>query len=275
MRTIAIYKYLGVALSIIATGFGFPMPEEIPVVTAGIMVGHDNNGSNPAEFVALGGGLMAINNESESHLRWWIMLPICIVAVVVGDTVLYTIGRIGGRRLLEANWVRKRLLPDAKREQIEQNFQKNGVMILLAARLTPGIRTPVFMMAGVLRLPISKFLIADGLYAIPGVNILFWLAYYFTDQFMKAIIAVDRHKPLIIVTILAALGGVIIYRILTSRQKSVTGSPEEIPPEMKPVGAVTHAVEQAVEHAIDKLTPGKHKQEIKQENKPEVKQEPR
>jgi len=50
--------------------------------------------------------------------------------------------------------------------------------------LLPGIRTPIFIIAGMLRVPLGRFLIADGLYAIPGVNILFWLAYLLTDQIL-------------------------------------------------------------------------------------------
>ena len=37
-------------------------------------------------------------------------------------------------------------------------------------------------MAGVLRMPFQRFLLADALYAIPGINLLFWLAYVFTDE---------------------------------------------------------------------------------------------
>jgi hypothetical protein len=77
---------------------------------------------------------------------------------------------------------------------------------------------------------------------------------------MATITAVERHKPLIIVAILAAISGGIAYRILTTR-RGVTGSPEDVPMEMKPVGVVTHAVEQAVEFAIDKVTHGKQHSE--------------
>jgi membrane protein DedA with SNARE-associated domain len=252
-EAVALYKYAAVAGMIIATGCGLPVPEEIPIVMGGVMVGHDANGTNPSEFIAAGGGPMAVCPEPAGNLRWWIMLPLCIVAVVIGDTTLYLLGRIGGRRLLGMGWVQRKLLPPDKREKIEQNFQKNGVMILLMARLTPGIRTPIFIMAGILKLPFRQFLLADGLYAVPGINILFWLAYFFTDQFMAAITAVERHRPLVIVAVLAAISGGLVYRLVTSR-RSVTGSPEEVPLEMKPVGVVTQAVEQVVEYAIDKVT---------------------
>src|SRR5437660_46881 len=97
---------------IIASGLGFPIPEEIPVVTGGILAAHPDN-----------------------EVSWWIMLPLCICSVVIGDGFLYGIGRMWGRRLLEIKWLRKRLLPADRLKRIEENFHNSGVMILLYARL--------------------------------------------------------------------------------------------------------------------------------------------
>ena len=268
---ITISKYGAVLAALLASGFGAPIPEELPVVGAGALVGHD--AQEVADYNALddvseefdevaeptaavvGGSVEQFRPpqpERPAHLtRWWIMLPVCILGVVLGDMVIYTAGRLWGTKLLQRKWVQKRILPPEKQAKIEANFAKNGILILLGARLTPGIRTPVFMMAGVLRMPLSRFLLADGLYAVPGVNMLFWLAYLFTDQFVAAINAVEKHRPLVAVAVLSAVGGVILYKALNARQLS-TGNVEEIPPLVKPVGVVTHAVEQTVEKAVGK-----------------------
>ncbi|HET6573323.1 MAG TPA: DedA family protein [Fimbriiglobus sp.] len=268
---VTLWKYGGVVGTLILAGFGLPVPEEIPIVTAGAMVGNDARevadynrlddaydefGERIDPAGALVGGSVAYlwppRPEQPAHLtRWWIMLPACIVAVVLGDCVLYGFGRIGGRRLLQVGWVQRRVLPPEKQVRIEENFTKNGILILLGARLTPGIRTPVFVMAGVLKMPLSRFLLADGLYAIPGVNLLFWLAYWFTDQFRAAVEAAERHKPMVAVVVLAAVGGVVLYKVLANRKLS-TGDVEEIPPYVKPVGKVAQVVEQAVELAVQK-----------------------
>jgi membrane protein DedA with SNARE-associated domain len=251
---VALWKYGSVFGTLILAGFGLPVPEEIPVVTAGAMVGHDANEVAYHDDLAgaLGGGPIAYLDPDPIGLaRWWVMLPVCILGVVLGDCVIYTAGRLWGRRLLRSGWVQRHVLPPDKQVKIEQNFAKNGILILLGARLTPGIRTPVFLMAGVLKMPLARFLLADGLYAIPGVNLLFWLAYLFTDQFVEAIRAVERHRPMAIAVALAAVGGVVLYKLLVRRKLS-TGDVEEIPPYVKPVGKVTHAVEQAIEMAAQK-----------------------
>jgi membrane protein DedA with SNARE-associated domain len=203
------WGYLGIFLGIVATGLGFPMPEELPIVIAG----------------ALAGG---------GTVYWWLMLPVCIVAVIIGDSCLYFIGRLWGPRLLQYRWVNKRLLPPERLERIEKNFKDYGVRILLFARLTPGIRAPIFLTAGLTRLPLARFVLADGIYAVPGVSLLFFLGYWFTDR-MVAIIKqdVEKVKSIIIVVVILAIAGYVLYRFL--RKPMVTGAPEEMPPFVGPV----------------------------------------
>lgn len=250
---VTISKYVGVAATLILAGFGAPIPEEIPIVTAGAMVGHDaNDVKTDQAYGALGGGpAYYLAPPNGPVTKWWVMLPICIAAVVIGDCVIFLAGRFGGAKLLKSSWVQRRILPAESRAKIEENFHKYGIMILLGARLTPGIRTPVFLMAGILKMPVRRFLLADMLYAIPGVNLLFWLSYWFTDQFVEAIQAVDRHRPMIVVAILSAVIGLLLYKFATSRKYS-TGDMAEIPALVKPVGAVTQAVEQTIEKGVAK-----------------------
>src|SRR5687767_4525246 len=79
------WGYLGVFVGIIATGLGFPMPEELPIILGGALTTHNK-------------------------VRWYIMLPVCIVGVIIGDSFLYFIGRFFGARLIQINFVRKHLL---------------------------------------------------------------------------------------------------------------------------------------------------------------------
>ena len=54
-----------------AASLGVPIPEELPIITAGIL-------------------------SSQMVLRWWLALPVCFVGVVSGDVVLYWIGHHWG-----------------------------------------------------------------------------------------------------------------------------------------------------------------------------------
>jgi membrane protein DedA with SNARE-associated domain len=219
---LASWGYLGIFLGIIATGAGFPMPEELPVVTGGILAGHN-------------------------LVYWWLMLLVCIVAVILGDSLLYGIGRLWGPRVLQYAWVRKHALTPERMEKIQDNFRSYGVRILLFARMTPGIRAPIFLTAGIIRLPLHRFVLADGIYAVPGVSLLFGLGYYFGEGILALVERAEQVKFWIMVVLVLVIALYVAYRFL--RKPVVTGDPKEMPPV---VGPVANAVESAVEQVASK-----------------------
>lgn len=220
------WSYLGVLVTIIATGAGLPVPEELPIVIGGALCGSAPLGKHP---------------------YWWLMLPTCIGAVIVGDGVLYCIGRIWGPRLVERPFIKKHILPPERLRKIEENFQNYGIRILLFARLTPGIRAPIFLTAGIVKLSWARFLIADGIYAIPGVSLLFFLGYVFTDQMVSLIENEFEHvKSIIILIVVLAIAGYFLYRFL--RKPMVTGDPKEMPPLADKVSSTLDTVTSRIIH---------------------------
>lgn len=192
----------------VGAGFGLPIPEELAIVGAGLWT------------------------ASQAHygLYRWLMLPVCIIGVLIADCVLYGIGRFFGTRLLERGWL-ARMVPPAKRERIEQNFDRYGVNILLFGRLLPGIRAPLFIVAGTMRLSPPRFLLADGLGAVLGNGLLFFLAFWFGDQFKELIVGVEgevsRARPILV--LLAILGVGVFFLVHFLRRPVPTGDPEELP----------------------------------------------
>ncbi len=71
------FTYLGIFSVLFIAALGVPIPEEVPIVAAGVMA-------------------------QEELARWWIALPVCILGVLCGDVVLYWSGRHWGEQLL--NW---------------------------------------------------------------------------------------------------------------------------------------------------------------------------
>jgi membrane protein DedA with SNARE-associated domain len=220
------WGYLGIFVGILATGIGFPMPEELPIVVAG-----------------------GLASRPDFGIDWWLMLPVCIVGVVIGDGLLYGIGRLWGPRLLEVNWVKRHLLPPDRRAKVERNFHEHGIKILLFARITPGIRGTIFFTAGLIRLPLTRFLIADGIYAVPGVSFLFTLGYYFTEHMVKLTQDVEKFKSVVVLVVILAVAGYFLYRFL--RRPVVTGDPTDVP---KLVEQVQHTFEHVTTKIIHPLS---------------------
>jgi membrane protein DedA with SNARE-associated domain len=252
------FIYPGTFILLVAAGLGLPIPEELPIVLAGAATGHSSEVPKlPEEFFLWSSSEVtravagysptlpfpaslpwsALHESSRIEvpplaplpkLHWWILLPICILGVVVSDGMLYSIGRFGGQRLLNNRWATK-LVPAEKRARIEENFHRHGILVLLFARFLPAIRSPIFIMAGVLRLPFTRFVLADGIYALPGVSLLFFLSYWFGDQARELLIRiytrVDHLKPLLILLALAAVGAYLAWHFW--RHPFATGDPGE------------------------------------------------
>ncbi len=203
---------------LVAAGCGFPIPEEAPIIGAGIWVGHN----------------------AEYGPSRWLLLPVCIFGVVISDGLLYGIGRFWGPRLFETRWV-KRFLTLEKRQRIEGNFHKHGIMVLLFARFLPAIRSPIFITAGVMRLSLTRFLLADGIYAIPGVSLLFFLSFWFTDQFLDLFQnKVEKARPILILAGLAVVAVFLIFHFV--RRPLSSGDPQELPPIVNQVATTIETI---------------------------------
>jgi membrane protein DedA with SNARE-associated domain len=161
------------------------------------------------------------------HVRWWVLLPVCILGVVISDIFLYGMGRWAGNWLLKQRWM-ARVLPPARRRRTEENFHRYGVSILVIGRLVPGIRMPLFLTAGSMRLPLLRFLIADGLGAVVGNSLFFFLGYWLGDS-IKSLVgqAEARLKPILIVVAVGLLVAYLLWHFF--RHPVSTGDPGEVP----------------------------------------------
>jgi membrane protein DedA with SNARE-associated domain len=194
--------------ALVLAGIGFPIPEEIPVVWAGIWVA-----SHP-----------------ELGMLRWLILPVCFLGVIISDVMLYGIGRLWGPRLFQHRWT-ARVVPADKWAQIEENFNHYGIKILLFIRWIPAIRSPMFITAGIMRVNVVRFIVADGSAAILGHSLLFFLAYWFGDAFQdlvkRAEGVVDRVKPVLILVLILAVGACFLVRFL--RRPVSVADPNELP----------------------------------------------
>ena len=116
---------------------------------------------------------------------------------MAADLALYGIGWLWGERLLNHRWM-LRLLPLERRKQIEDRFHNHGMKFLLAARLLPPLRTGVFVVAGAIRFSLPRFVLADFIYCVVGVGLIFFggeallsMIHYLENWFLfAAVIAV-------------------------------------------------------------------------------------
>lgn len=172
------HPYFGVAVMIIPSGLGLPIPEDISLLVA---------------------GYLCYLTPAEANL--WIMIPWALFLVVGSDLLLFYIGRRVGDQIVRVPLLR-RVFTAQRLETSRELFEAHGGKILFAARFMPGIRAPLFFTAGHLRVPAFKVILYDGGAALLSVPAIILAAWYFGEHFDYVTSLVRRTEYAIIAIIL-------------------------------------------------------------------------
>jgi membrane protein DedA with SNARE-associated domain len=187
-------SYLGIILFLTLTGIGLPIPEEVPIVAAGLA-------------------------SKAAALKWYYALPACMVGALLGDSLMYAIGRFFGARILKDHpWWSGFLTPE-REKTIEDLIKKHGIMAFFVARFLVGLRSPFYLTAGILRVKYRWFLLADFICATVVIGGFFGLAYLFGDRITGLIQSAE--KGLTVVVILAALAALAVVAFFSFRKRRI------------------------------------------------------
>ena len=146
------YGYWAVLFVLIICGFGVPIPEDITLVSGGVIAGLYPESVN-------------------SHL----MLLVSMIGVLVGDSCMYWLGRIYGTRILRFRPMRK-IVTLKRLKMVRDKFAQYGNRVLFVARFLPGLRAPVYMVSGIThRVSYTRFVLIDFCAAIISVPIWVYL----------------------------------------------------------------------------------------------------
>ena len=162
---LAKWSYFGLFLILIAAGLGIPLPEDIPLVAAGWLV-------------------------YKGSADLWLMIVAGLLGVLVGDSLLFSMGRRYGDHIVEHRWLRRIAKPWLI-EKARTLYVNHGAKIIFAARFMPGIRAVMFLIAGVFRIPYWKFLLIDGSAALISVPLWVWVGARFSKH-LEAILGAAR-----------------------------------------------------------------------------------
>ena len=145
------------------------------------------------------------------QMTLWQVLAVAAAGVAVGGIVGYTIGRLGGRRLLERWWPHDGRLAQLLRAT-DRFFERHGPKSLLFARFLPGFKVVIAPAAGVARMRLAQFL-PWHLLASVAFAAAFGLLGYFAGA--AVVNAVERFGLYAAVAIgaLALLAGVTYWRL--------------------------------------------------------------
>ena len=197
-------SYFGIFIVLVLTGCGLPLPEEVPIVVAGVLA-------------------------ADGSLNVYLALAACLLGAVAGDCVMYYIGHHFGRSWLrEHPFLARHFTPERER-QIEEKIRKHGLKVFFLARFMLGVRAPMYITCGIMRVPFRRFLLADAISASVVVSLFFWLSYYIGEGVLKWIKQGERAIT-IIVAIVVIVVVIVMYRKYRRRRLSAARSTDVEPP---------------------------------------------
>ncbi|MFL6112331.1 MAG: DedA family protein [Catenulispora sp.] len=151
------------------------LPPILVYLLVGSVIGVESLGIPvPGEITLVSAALLAANGTVNI---WWVAAA-ATTGAIVGDSIGYAIGRRGGRRLLEKLGRRfPRHLGPPHLAKAEQTFERWGVWAVFFGRFIALLRILAGPLAGSLKVPYPKFLLANasgGIIWASGTAFLIW-----------------------------------------------------------------------------------------------------
>lgn len=176
----------------VASGFGFPMPEEVTIVSVGILA---YMGANPDVYPPPFAGARPILGYEAA--------AVTLVSVVFADVLVFTLGRKFGRPLMARPRIRE-LFGEKVMSKVNDLMAKYGIYAAFMFRFTPGLRFPAHIAMGASHFPLWQFALVDGLAALISVPTQILLIYHYGDE----ILYVFREFK---IAVLGLIGVLVIY----------------------------------------------------------------
>lgn len=199
-------SYFAIILALVLIGSGFPVPEEVPVVTAGVLSGH-------------------------GQLNPWLALASCLVGAMAGDSIMYWIGYQFGRSVIrEHRWWARFVKPE-REAKIEQMIEHHGLKVLFLTRFLVGMRTPFYLAAGVLRVPFRRFIVMDLFCATTVIGLFFGLSYFFGPTVAQWIRGAEVWLTVVVVLVVAVVVGSVYWRRRRRERAQAESQATQLPAE--------------------------------------------
>ncbi|MCB0385252.1 MAG: DedA family protein [Bdellovibrionales bacterium] len=181
-------------------GLGVPIPEDITLIAAGILASMNN--------ISLAGALIA-----------------GFIGVMIGDTILFVAGRKFGRRVFTLPLFRRVFTPE-RIALAEKKVLRNSKFICFTARFLPGLRSPIFLTAGIMGVRPLVFFALDGGAALVSVPVWVVGGWWFGSHLDEALDFAKRMQVSLLVGLAFLIGGyILVKRIRKKRRKAQLSKP--------------------------------------------------
>ena len=215
--------YLVCTLLLLLSSFGLPVPEEVTLVSAGLVA---FVGRSPEHFPPPSPGAPVVDAA--------VLAVVCTAAVFLSDLLIYGMGRRFGPRLRQT-WLARRLISRKSWARAEKWTERHGGQVCWVFRFTPGVRFPGHLTCGIVKLPLWQFCLADGIATLVSVPSQILLVAHYGGAVLGFL---KQFKVALAVALVAVVVGALLVRFLRRRRASGAdegaGEPDPGPVETPP-----------------------------------------
>jgi membrane protein DedA with SNARE-associated domain len=190
-------SYVLVFLMLLAGAVGLPMPEDIALITGGILV-----------------------SSGQSNLL--LMSLVCYTGIIAGDLIIYRIGWIAGPTILRKRWAR-RYFSVHRIRSLRGNLEKRTFLTIMVARHLFYLRTATFLFCGAVRVSFIRFIVADAIAALITTPLMLGIGYVCGEHYREILSTVNEVKELFGLAVILIAGYLLLRSRSSSRARHLSG----------------------------------------------------
>jgi membrane protein DedA with SNARE-associated domain len=155
---------------------------------------------------------------SINHTSFFVILPISIIAGLIGTGICYTVGWFGGGAIINAII---RRFPKAKKgiDSSYEKFKENGAAAVCIGRVIPLIRTYIALIAGAAKLNPVTYFTASAIGITVWNTLLIGLGYVLRENYKKVGEYYERYKTNLIPVFVICAVAIITYIVYSKMKK--------------------------------------------------------
>lgn len=196
--------YFFLVTMMLLSAVGLPLPEEVTLVSVGILA---YMGKNPDIFPPPFPGA--------PHVQPMTAAIVAFFAVFGSDCLIYGIGRFFGPKVFEWAPVKRFISPES-RLKIESWTQRYGALACGIFRFTPGVRFPGHLACGMVKFPMWKFALVDGIAAMISVPTQILLLAHYGEHILGGL----QKFKYVVFALLIVIGIVYFYKKWATKKEA-------------------------------------------------------
>lgn len=178
--------YVAIFLMLFSGAIGLPIPEDIPLILAGIAAQRQS-----------------VNLE--------IVFLVCYFGVLVGDLIIFTLGKKFGPAIFQKEWVKSRITSQEV-SNLKLKLERRSLLMIFVARHLFYLRTMTFLTCGAVNMSYKRFILSDALAALISIPIMLTLGYVFAEHYDRILIYIKEAKFWSLLLIVAVVTIFIVYK---------------------------------------------------------------